>query len=263
MDIDVKFLGSKVREEKEFFVSRLNGHSRFVFVHFLSEAEVILNNKCITLCPGSIIIYEPNFAEFYKSKGNWLLHDWIEFKCDNTDIFDELMIPLNQPFTTTIAKSISTQIASMKEFNQNKVFYKDIEMSIKMLELLLSISKNIHNRYQSQKQINNRSLEDTFEQIRLNIYQNPEKTSIKKFAKDSGYTQSYFCATYKKIFNVSPLDDLDKSRMLYVQNALQNNIKTSIISDNLGFSSLEYFYMWFKKHFHMTVSEYQNLNKNN
>ncbi len=263
MDIDVRFIGSKVREEKDFFVSRLNGHPRYVFIHFLSEVEMVIDNNNLILCPGTCIIYTPQCSQFYKSTGAWLNHDWIEFKCSNEDIFKDLMIPLNQPFTTTMAKSISTQIASMSELNKTSLFYKDIELTTKMYELLLSISKNIHNRYQSQKQNNIRNLEEIFEQIRLNIYQNPKKTSIKSLAKEAGYTQSYFCATYKKIFNTSPLEDLDKSRMLYVENAFNNKIKNTIIVDELGFSSLEYFYMWFKKHFHMTISEYQKTNNIN
>ena len=51
--------------------------------------------------------------------------------------------------------------------------------------------------------------------------------------------------------------------MLYVENAFNNKIKNTIIVDELGFSSLEYFYMWFKKHFHMTISEYQKTNNIN
>lgn len=262
MDIDVRFIGSKVKEEKDFFVSRLTGFPRYIFIHFISEVEMVIDNKDYILTPGTCIIYTPPYPQYYKAKGEWLNHDWIEFKCNDESIFDLLMIPLNHPFSTTISKFISSQVASMAEINKGDLFYKNVELTAKIYELFIAISKNIHNKYQSMNKKNQQNISETFEQIRLSIYQNPLKTSISKIAKDAGYTQSHFCATYKKIFNVSPLEDLDKSRILYVKDAFSHKLKTAIIAEELGFSSLEYFYMWFKKHFGMTTLEFQKLIEN-
>lgn len=257
MDFKVINVGSKVKENKDFVCERLSGFSRYVFIHFLTEVLMVLNGKEEILPPGTVIIYDLTFPQYYRPLGERLNHDWIEFRCNDTQIFSELKIPLNTPLKVTNSKTISQIISEMYESFKGDTYYMNIEVSSKIYVLLLELSKNIHFAHVSSRSSDKKSILESFEQIRLDIYQNPTNASIAKIALKAGYTQSYFCSIYKKLFGTTPLSDLNKARMEYVKRAIQNNVKTTTIIEDLDFSTLEYFYMWFKKNFGSTLADYR------
>lgn len=258
MDFKIINVGSKVKENKDFICERLSGFSRHVFIHFLTETLMRLNGKDEILPPGTVILYDLTFPQYYRPLGERLNHDWIEFQCNDAQVFNELKIPLNTPLKVTNSKLISQIVSEIYASFQSNSYFMNVEMVSRLYTLLLELSKNIHFTHISSKITNKKNILEIFEQIRLDIYQNPVNTSIAKIAHKAGYTQSYFCSIYKKLFGTTPLNDLDKSRIEYVKRAIQNNVKTTTIIEDLNFSTLEYFYMWFRKKFGMTLVEYRN-----
>lgn len=256
MDLKVRFAGSRVKEDQDFFVSRLNGHPRHIFIHFISSIHIVIDNKSYDCVPGTCIIYTPKCHQYYDCASMRVNHDWIEFYCEDDELFNTLLLPINTPFLTSISTEISKQIGSIKTTLDGVDYAKDYELEEKMLTLFLSISKNLHHKYQNLNEINNENTKDIFEDIRLRIYQDPRQLTIKKVAKEAGFSQSYFCVVYKKLFKITPLTDLDQSRIIFVKDALAQGIKTIDIVDQLGFTTQEYFYNWFRKFFKMTVNEY-------
>lgn len=257
MDIKINKIGSRVAE-KNFSLSRPNGlMTKFDFIQFLTETKIKINGVEKKYIPGTCIIYEPDFPQFYSGSNEWLDHDWIEFECYDKSIFEQLRIPLNTPFNTKISKKISNQIQKMSEISKDETFFTQTELVAEFYNLIILISKNLHSKTTSAYSIANRELNAYLINARLEIYQNPCNINVKQIAKKNGFDTSHFIASYKKAFQVTVHEDLTKARLLYVKNALFIGEKPSNIAKNLGFSSVEYLYMWFKKLTGKTVNEFR------
>ena len=57
-------------------------------------------------------------------------------------------------------------------------------------------------------------------------------------------------------FHTTPIKDLTNARISRVEELIGNGLSTKEIIRKIGFSSEEYFYRWFKKHFKMTKEDY-------
>ena len=113
-------------------------------------------------------------------------------------------------------------------------------------------------RYKKQTTI----LSEQFEQIRLELYQNPKENSVKDMADSLYYSLPYFSHLYKKYLNVSPMEDLNNARVEYIKNYKDEYTSAAILCEALGFTSLEYYYRWFKTNFNMTPKEFFTNNEN-
>ena len=95
-------------------------------------------------------------------------------------------------------------------------------------------------------------------QLRLHIHKYcKQQWTLEDMAKKSGYSVSHFCALYKQLFNISPIDDLLNARLEMAKKLIiLKQYKISEIADLCGFSSLHYFSEFFKKKTGKTPSEY-------
>ena len=89
------------------------------------------------------------------------------------------------------------------------------------------------------------------------------KYTLSALAKLSGFSVSYFLSLYKKIYGVSPIDELIDYRILQSKAMLESNIiSISEIAERCGFSGLYYFSRIFKRKVGMTPTQYRALHLN-
>lgn len=93
------------------------------------------------------------------------------------------------------------------------------------------------------------------------IQNNPtEDLSIPSLAHLSGYSCSYFKSKFKNETGMTPTDFIRNTRLEAAKNMLiKSNIKISMLSDELGYSSTSYFCFVFKKYTSYSPSEYREL----
>ncbi|MBQ7821608.1 MAG: helix-turn-helix transcriptional regulator, partial [Clostridia bacterium] len=101
---------------------------------------------------------------------------------------------------------------------------------------------------------------ERFDQIRDKMIANySNEWKLSQLADMSGYSQSYFCSKYKKLYGISPIDELLSFRINQAKNELlRKNCSITEISEKCGFASIQHFSRYFKRLVGMTPSEYAN-----
>ncbi|MCH3918451.1 MAG: AraC family transcriptional regulator [Spirochaetia bacterium] len=76
----------------------------------------------------------------------------------------------------------------------------------------------------------------------------------------SGKTKEYICRSFKKYLGITPTKFLNTKKLTYAANMLQHsNREIADLSEDLGYSSLSYFYKLFKKEYGTTPKAYRKL----
>ena len=261
MIFKIEYLEANAIESAPFKIDRPEGSYRYIFFHFVSEIKIEIDGKEITASPGTCILYTPNTKQKFYVENNRLNHDYIDFFLLDDEFFSEIDFPLNTPFNPKDSKFINETIKEIQiEKNDFKLggIYKCEAL---MIELFITLARKYHNRKSYSFEKFSNIQKEKFEELRLAIYQNPDQLKVSNIAKNIGFSLSRFNELYKSYFNTTPIKDLTKARIIRVEELLNEGYSTKEIIKTIGFSSDEYFYRWFKKHFKTTKNKY--VEKNN
>lgn len=252
----IEYVSKQAIENPPFKIDRREGSYRYIFFHFISAVNIVIDNKVIQAEPGTCILYTPNVKQLFYVEDNRLNHDFIDFVIDDPTFFNEIHLPLNIPFKPKCSPYISEKMALIiKEKNSDELGHSYMLDSL-LLELFTTLSRKMHHHSIHYSDRYKTNLKLQFENLRLEIYQKPDNCSISSIASDMGFSLPRFNSLYKSYFDTTPIKDLTKARISRVEELLKNGSNTQEIIKRIGFSSEEYFYRWFKKNFNMTKEQY-------
>lgn len=256
MLFNLNYYGFQTIEKAPFKISRPEGSPRYIFFHFTSSVNIVIDGKEISAPPGSCILYEPNVHQkFFVDYVN-LNHDYLDFTCSDGNFFNQIRFPVNSIITPKISSFIISQIKLIhEESNANRLGTKYV-IQCKMQDIFVSIARRIHN-FSFNSADYEKTLQKEFEQIRLSMYHEPGKLKVKEMAKELDFSISHFTYLYKKFFNVTPIKDLTRARKDFIVSTNISEYKTIELAKKIGFDSTEYFYRWFKTSFGLTPAEYK------
>ena len=63
--IELKYIGCHYKEDTTFLIDRPEGSKDYLLLLFHSDIYVILNDQLEHLSPGSLILYSPNYPQYY------------------------------------------------------------------------------------------------------------------------------------------------------------------------------------------------------
>lgn len=256
MILKVEYCAAQIIENAPFKIDRPEGSYRYIFFHFTSQATLVVNNEEIIAHPGTCILYSPNEPQKFYVDKNRLNHDYIDFILEDESLLHRINFPINTPFNPKDSAYISQAIEEIASEKNGSLLGGQYMSSSKTIELFIKLSRKLHQRKIFGIENYSNSLKFKFEEIRLNMYQNPDELKVNSLAKSLGFSLSRFNELYKSFFEITPIRDLTQARISRVDDLIKEGYSTKEIIKKLGFSSDEYFYRWFKKHFNMTKDEY-------
>lgn len=259
MDFKLHYFGHDVIENAPFSIDRPEGSYRYIFFHFTSSVFIETSDGVIEASPGSCIMYQPGVKQKFFVEKHRLKHDYLDFTIHDPDFLDKIRFPLNTIIYPRMSHDISSTIELIhKEDNTNRVGSEYV-ISSKLTYLFINISRKIHNHAVGSNRKYAEEQRQKFENLRLSIYHNPEYFSVKKMASSIDFSLPYFNQLYKRYFGITPIKDLNTARKKFVDKLIRENETSRIITKKLGFSSVEYYYRWFKNTFNMTPTQYIQL----
>lgn len=258
MNFNVLFPKATAIEPANFVMDREKGAARYMLFHFISPVEITLDGTTFITNPGAVILFSPNYPQFFHPYQGRLNHDYVDFESLGTNFLDNIRFPLNTIIYPRMSKVITTTIQELYNANRREEIGLEYENDARFTLLLLEILRSINIKKNRRNGENHKHLEDIFEQLRLTLYTNPTHVNVSSLAESLGFSTSYFNKKYKELFHISPIEDINKARIEYVKALLLQNQSINSIVDALGFSNNEYFYRWFKKMTGMTPKEYIN-----
>lgn len=261
MNFKIEYSGYQVVENAPFAIDRPEGSYRYIFFHFISQVTIDIGGTTINAQPGSCILYQPKFAQKFYVEKNRLNHDYLDFLLIDDSFFESISFPLN----TLIHPKLSSFITStMKEINDEKnipSIGSKYKIDALVTEMFIEITRSLTKKTIYKPDNYEEELKNKFDEIRLKMYQSPDNSSVKTIASSLGFSLSRFNTLYKSYFGITPINDLTNARISRVKDLINEDVPTKQIIKKIGFSSEEYFYRWFKKHFKTTKVDYIKENK--
>ena len=104
---------------------------------------------------------------------------------------------------------------------------------------------------------------NTFKAVRADIYRNPEKyISVDDMAKQTYLSRSRFSVLYKKLFLVSPNNDLINARIAKASYLLSvETLTLTEIAEECGYQSVYHFIRQFHSVMGTTPGKYKKINR--
>ena len=250
-------LGQLKTRHKPKYIWRENNLSCYLLMHFKNDFFIEVNGKRIEGNAGDFVLHSPkgNYSHGSRCENEGFINDWFFFSSDfsNVDFLNQL--PYNKPISGGDGKIFSKLLSEILSENIRNDEFSPLLIS-NLIFHLLSLLK----RAEKENKIHNFNTETYQElhKLRLYIYKHcEEQLTLKSMAETTGYSVSHFCALYKQLFDISPIDDLLNARLEMAKKLIiLKNHKISEIADLCGFSSIQHFSKFFKNKTGKNPSEF-------
>lgn len=255
-------IGCNYRHESNFFIDNPKGTGCGLMLIIKSPARLVIGGEEVISDKNSFVMFTPDMPCYYEGYNSVYMDDWVYFDYEDGDLerFEKLGIPLNTviPLMNTEEMSqILRQIAyEHHSHDPNKDIIENHYVEIFLLKLsgIVNMNSTLHSSLLAEKHYH-------FCHLRNKIYSLPEEINdVAEMAAQMGMSYSGFQHLYKKIFGVSVMADLTKSRFeLAARLLLTTNLSVKDIAHKCGYISEYSFMRKFKEIYGKTPSEYRRM----
>ncbi len=247
-------------EGKNFEIIRPNGTlDDYIFLHFWNPMQLFYRGKMITTLPNACIIFSPGAMQHFGSK-DACVHDWMHITADVGQLLDEygieterLYYPKNHEFITDLVRKIEIEIKSHYSYGE--------ELSQSFLrELLLRFAREVSFAEDSENL--NGQTKQQLKHLRGLLHSDYTKRwNVSDMANYINLSTSYLYSAYKKLYGVSPVQDLINIRIQRAKSMLAESQKSvSEIAAMIGYSNPSHFIRQFTKNVGVSPLKYRQNN---
>lgn len=243
-------------EIANFVLNRPRGSDEYIFLHFWTPMQILIDGQIITTKPHACIIFNTGTPQYFTAP-EIFTHDWMHITGSVAKYieyfnlkFDTIYYPKNYDFITELIRELE------QEFTSHSEYYLDIE-NFKIKELFAKLSRAV-NENETRIPLNAKTIE-LLKTLRLNLCTNySEQWTIESMAKFIGLSPSYLYASYKMYYKISPIKDLISIRIERSKSLLSStNITTQDIAKALGYANTTHFIRQFTKNVGVPPSSYR------
>ncbi len=243
----------KCKRDKNYFET-------YLFIYFYTSVLVQTDYDYKSYPPGSIILFEPNAPQYWKTE-NWSLnHSYFDFSVTSSAYLQDFDIPVNTPLFTRSAKRITELLRQMEETFNAADHLSDKKLDAQIIQLLCEVSDSIH-KYSSEKVSFSKELKQKFDEARITMYENPQKYDCQSYCNLLGFSPSRAIFYYRKFYNTTPAKDINEARKQKVLRIINPNTKLSQLCASLGFENELYVSRWLKSNFGVNFNQLKNQEK--
>ena len=227
-------------EKQGFILEHDRDEDYYVFVHFLTE--VALHNGDIVNA-GACILYPPHSARYFRAENSALVHNWFHAYGNFDELMEKYGLKLNTFYYPKEVNEITSILQDLEfEFLSQSAYYESL-CSLKMEELFVKIARATSPTTYVDKKTYQR-----FINLRLYLQENYHQIqSIEPLAQRVGLSPSRFYVLYKKVFGVTPKQDLLDIRLKHAKQLLrQKHYSVGEISEMVGYTNAYHFIRQFK-----------------
>ena len=228
----------------------------YIFIHYLTPAELMLDGVWVNAKAGSCIFYDKHSFQFFRTPDCDLLHDWFHATGDCADIMKRYGLEFNRLYCPSEGKFITRIIQEIEYEQLNRgMNYKNI-CALKAEELLAKIARSVAEGGVSGADAETRK---SFIALRARLHREFDKNwSVERMAKEVNLSPSRFHNLYKQLFSVSPQKDLTRIRTEHAEVLLlQSSYSVSQIAFLTGYNNQYHFIRQFKLFTGLTPGKYR------
>ena len=244
-------------EDERFFLERRITPNEYIFIHTVTPLKVKLCGKFEIMPPDSVICFAPRTYQCIEAVSGGLIHDWMHLSPDFLKVAQKYsfetgkIYPLNDgSFVTRLMQE--TELEKLKDGR----FSKDI-CELKLHELIAKIMR-CQGGEENTPEVSP-AVYSAFIEVRRKIHMEySDRWDIEKMANLVHLSPSRFFSVYKKIFGISPKNDLLNVRMEHAKTILfDGSISIKEAAEMTGYTNFYHFIRAFKNHTGMTPGKYR------
>ncbi len=231
-------------EPAEFSVDRPTGAGEYIFLHFLNSVEISYKGEHIVTKPDSCIIYSPDEPEWFCSHVP-LVHNWMHLTGDVARNLSRYGLSTNTIYCVGDGDFITEILRELEmEYNSDKKFYDSLS-DLKLQELFIKIARNTDSNAAAGI---NPEIVQRFHTLRNDIFSSLERDwSVPEMAQRVFLSEPYFYSLYKRIYGITPTQDIILARVDKAKRLLQKDFKVSEVATMTGYSTEYHFINQFRK----------------
>lgn len=232
-------------EKQNFICHRDNIGHQYIFIHFLTPVTAVLKGKNTQIKPGGCVFFGMNSMQHFSSELCSLLHDWFHADENCGKLLQKYGLECETVYYPEENDKITRLITEieLEYINKREYFRESADAAAEQLFIMLSRSKNDEKArtidfLQKEKFIQARS------KIHMDICRD---WSVEEMAKLVNLSASRFYYLYKKMFGISPQQDLIRKRIQTAQTLLmQGDFTVDEVSKMCGYNNTYHFIRQFK-----------------
>ena len=254
--MNLTMMGINFKHKKGEFCQKAK-FSQYTICCFLTPFSYHYDGEMLEGKAGDIIINTPGQIVYHgpRAESNeGFVNDWMYIEGDEiTELLEKYPLPLNKAFSIGNVFFVRKYFNSLfSEFNSETIGSFDMIKSI-ITQMIIAM----HRAYNQQNFCDKSFNEITT--VRRAIINNPEKKwTLKQMSDMSGYSVSRFCELYKKLYNISPVNDVIVHRI-----SLANAVREFLVNENrdaLGTNAKDYYLKHFTREKFMDNLEQELIN---
>lgn len=245
------------REKKGFQLDRQNIGNQYIFVHFCTNAETLIDNKAKDAKAGACIIYGRYTHQQISSFNHDLVHDWFHADEELGMLMKKYKVEENRLYYPADSNEITKMVSEIEFELMGNGKYAEEYCRHSVERILIKLARSGGGQYSEPCLI---SRKDSFINLRQYIHTRYAKDwSIEEMAKLANISPSRFFDIYKKIFGISPMQDLINTRIEHAKLLLtQNDCPVEVAAEQTGYKNQYHFIRQFKKVCGVTPGKYKN-----
>jgi AraC-like DNA-binding protein len=253
-------IGSEVAEPPGFTIDRPKGSGDFDFLHFASPLTVLVQGRRVRVRPGACILFSPGTPQWYTGGARPFTHDWFHFYGPMARRLVRVSgVPLDRVLYPGATQVVTDMVRAMcLELIQKQPCWQ-YALSAMVQELLITVRRRLQpvagdGRGALKAQVNHRIAD-----VRVAVHARPEQEwSVSGMARRACLSRTHFTLLYRRLFDVSPMEDLIRSRLQRARWLLENSTTpVRQIALQLGFEDPAYFSRLFSRRVGVTPARYR------
>ena len=256
--MEIRQIRHNWHENPGFELNRPEGAGEYIFLHFLTPAELFFRNQYFDAPAGTLILFSPRTAHRFISRGE-LLHNWIHL---TGDVKKELAPYHLQPDTLYHA-SQSLQITERIARLEVEFFARSSHWQLCMQSLLTEMWITISRQLNGEAPLAvTRETADLLRTLRAEMMLHPEIAwTNERMARRLNISVSRLYPLYRRLFSISPGRDLILMRVEKAKNMLRQGAPVARTAELLGYGSTFHFIRQFRQETGMTPIAFRQLNR--
>ena len=243
-------------ERKDFHLTRKSTGNEYIFLHYLTPVQIVIDGKPVKAQEGACILYNKFDYQEFSSPDHSLLHDYFHLSGD----LDEYMDRLGLHYATIYYPQASDQITTILQQIEQEMLKKDAffeEMcESKLTELLILIARS-NGSADFTAHIDSQTY-DRFVNLRKEIHNRFDSSmTVESMAAMVNLSPSRFYSIDKNIFGISPKKDYLNIRIEHAKTLLQQRKYTvSQVATMAGYNNQYHFIRQFREIVGVTPGKY-------
>lgn len=243
-------------ERADYVINRPNGAEQYIFLHFWTPINILIDGKMITTSPHACIVFDTVTPQYFTSH-EVFTHDWFHITGELPEYmkrygleFNKIYYPKSYSFITDIVRDLEFEFVGQKKFHSDMY-------DCKIKELIMKLSREV-DKESEQIQLNPATVE-LLKKLKTRLCtEYYENWTIEKMAAYIGLSPSYLYASYKSFYQISPLKDLISVRIeraKYLLSTTGDSVQD--IAAALGYTNTTHFIRQFSSKVNMSPAQYR------